>query len=184
LAEADPYTNRDHLWWSLSHASPELLEAVEDGWLVPPGRVLDLGCGLGTEAAHLAACGFDAYGVDVSLPALERARLAHARIHLARADVRALPFAHSAFDYLIDRGTFHYLPEADRGPYAGEAARMLRPGGRFLLRACLSSKGVRNDIGPEVVASVFAGWRIVSSQRRDIPSDTRSMQSLVLRLER
>jgi SAM-dependent methyltransferase len=145
---------------------------------------LDLGCGLGTEAAHLAGCGFDAYGVDLSLPALERARLAHVRIHLARADVRALPFAQASFDYLTDRGTFHYLSAADRGLYAGEAARVLRPGGRLLLRACLTSKGVPNDLGPEAVRSIFAGWRIVSSQRRDIPSDSRLMQSLVLRLER
>jgi SAM-dependent methyltransferase len=184
VAEADPYVSGEHRWWSLSRPSPELLDALDDGWFGDSGRVLDLGCGLGTEADFLANRGFEAFGVDASTTALKQAGAAHRDIDLIRADVRALPFSASAFDYLIDRGTFHYLAPEDRVVYAREAARVLRPGGRFLLRACLNTTGVRNDIGAQTLSSVFAGWSIVTLEPRHIPSDTRLMPALVTRLER
>ena len=49
------------------------------GALVPAGgRVLDLGCGLGTQAMHLAATGYQVAGVDLAEEAITRARRAAA----------------------------------------------------------------------------------------------------------
>ena len=45
---------------------------------LPPGRVLDVGCGEGADAVWLAQRGWDVTGLDVSGVALDRARL-HAR---------------------------------------------------------------------------------------------------------
>ncbi len=181
---ADEYESGAHRWWHLSSPSPELLDAIEVGWLSPPGRILDLGCGLGSDAAYLASVGFAAYGVDISRTALARAQELHPHLHLARADVCELPFANVAFDFLLDRGTFHYLSAHDRLNYAREAARVLRPSGRFLLRACLQSEGRRSAIGAETIRESFEGWGISSVVITDIPSDTRSMPALVVRLER
>ncbi len=180
----DPYRSGEHLWWHLSEPSPELSAAVADGWLWPPGRVLDLGCGLGTEAAHLAARGFEACGVDISEAALRDARGLHAGVSFVRADVTALPFRSGAFDYALDRGTFHYLTPAGRFRYASEAARVVRSGGRLLLRACLHSRGVRNDVDEQEVRTAFQGWSCVDLRAAEIPSDTRSMPALLARLER
>jgi hypothetical protein len=60
---------------------------------------------------------------------------------------------------------------------------VLRPGGRFLLRACLYAQGIRNDLTEPLLRRVFSGWRIVSLQQATIPSDTRQMMALVMRLE-
>ena len=61
---------------------------------------------------------------------------------------------------------------------------MLRPGGRFLLRACRTAAGVANDLSAPVIERVFAGWSIESITSEDIVSDTRRMPSLTVRLVR
>ncbi|MGO8982792.1 MAG: hypothetical protein ACLQER_26525, partial [Streptosporangiaceae bacterium] len=60
--------------------------------------------------------------------------------------------------------------------------RVLRPGGRLLLRASLRSAGMRNDIDEDVILAAFAGWRVELMQRTRIPSDTRSLDVLPVRL--
>jgi SAM-dependent methyltransferase len=183
-SEQDPYATTIHRWWHLSTPTPELLAALDTGWLAPPGRVLDLGCGLGTELGVLARAGFSAVGIDLSEAALMSARRAVPGAQVLRADLRDLPFSDRAFDALLDRGTFHYLSRGDRPRYEREARRVLRPGGRLLLRACLAAAGARNDLDEEALRRTFAGWRVASLERAELPSDTRSMPALVARLER
>ncbi|MFI5286007.1 MAG: class I SAM-dependent methyltransferase [Candidatus Dormibacteria bacterium] len=180
----DPYATGVCAYWHLSTPPPELTAALSDGWIRPPGRALDIGCGLGLEAAMLGEAGFRAVGVDLSSVALARASAAHPAVLFVQADVRSLPFADGSFEALLDRGCFHYLAPADRSVYASEALRVLRPGGRFLLRACLRAAGVRNDIGMDTLLSVFAGWDVAAAREADVPSDTRNMKALVVRLQR
>jgi SAM-dependent methyltransferase len=149
--EMDEYGTDAYCWWHLSAPSPELLEAIADGWITAPGRALDLGCGLGVEAAELARIGMEAAGVDLSPVAIARARTTYPDVEFRVADVRQLPFDDASFDLLLDRGCFHYLPAADRPAYEGEAWRVLRAGGRFLLRACLTSEGTRNDVPDDLL---------------------------------
>lgn len=181
---ADPYADGTAAWWHLSRPSPELLDALDAGWLRPGMRVLDLGCGLATDIAYLAERGFTAVGVDQSEAALRRARERYPKLELVAGDVRRLPFEPASFDYLLDRGCFHYLPAVDRPRYASEAARVLHPGGELLLRACLQAQGVRNDITAQAIHDVFTNWRVLMLESRSIPSDTRAMEALVVRLRR
>lgn len=180
---ADHYADGTYRWWHLSRPSPELVSALADGWLTGSGRVLDIGCGLGTEAGCLASLGWRAVGIDLSAVALTRAAGMHADTRFLRADLHWLPFLAGSFDAALDRGCFHYLPRADRPRYADEAQRVLRPGGKLLLRASLRAAGVRNDIDEAVIRETFGGWRIVHMERAAVPSDTRQLDYLVVRLE-
>jgi SAM-dependent methyltransferase len=96
--------------------------------------------------------------------------------------VLRLPLPTARADLLLDRGCFHYLEAKDRDRYAAEGRRVLRPGGRLLLRACRSAAGVANDIDQALIEHVFAGWHLDQVGVRDIPSDTRHMPALVARL--
>jgi SAM-dependent methyltransferase len=179
------YQTDIHRFWHSSTPPPELLAALDDGWLGDPRRALDLGCGLGTELGHLAERGVPlTVGVDRSIAALQRARRLHPAVELVQADVLRLPFPRAAFDVVLDRGCFHYLQAADRPRYAAEVERVLRPGGRFLLRACLYAQGIRNDLTDSLVREIFTGWHIAGLEPGQIPSDTRQMIALVARLER
>jgi SAM-dependent methyltransferase len=199
---ADPYLDGIYRWWHLTQASPELLAAEADGWLDGAttglgaadfsGRVgravLDVGCGLGSEIAYLSGAGWSGVGIDLSWAAIRQARQLHPPepdgCLFVRADVLSLPFAPGAFALVIDRGCFHYL-EPERWPwYAAEIHRVVRPGGRLLLRACLTSAGVRNEVTESAVLAAFAGWYCAGVREAGLVSDTREMPGLIVRLQR
>ncbi|HKV88400.1 MAG TPA: class I SAM-dependent methyltransferase [Candidatus Dormibacteraeota bacterium] len=184
MGDPDEYRSGVYRWWHLSDPSPELVDAVASGWVRPPGRVVDLGCGLGTEVAHLQATGFSCCGVDLSEVALRAARLRHSSVLFVRADARRLPFAAGTFDVALDRGTFQYFDEHERRRYSSEVRRVLRSGGRFLLRACTQSAGRPNGVSEDLVREAFEGWEFDGLAPAGIPSDTRSMPALIARLVR
>jgi len=59
---------------------------------------------------------------------------------------------------------------------------VLRPGGKYLLRASLRAAGVRNDIDEAVIAATFAAWTIEHMERAKVPSDTRMLEVIVARM--
>jgi SAM-dependent methyltransferase len=182
--EVDEYVSDAYRWWHLSEPSSELAEALADGWIAAPARVLDLGCGLGVELGELAQRGFEGVGIDTSRVAIERGRASQPGVEFLVGDVRNLPFGEGTFDVLLDRGCLHYLSADDRAQYEREAWRVLRPGGRFLLRACLTSEGRRNHLSAEIVEAEFGRWIATAVERRPIVSDTCSMEAVVARLEK
>lgn len=101
------------------------------------GRVLDIGCGAGSNVLFLARSGFEAYGVDLSPGAVDaarrRAEKEHLTVHVEVGDALRLPFADATFSSALDNGCFHTLPIDRRGDYATGVARVLAPGGTFLL---------------------------------------------------
>src|SRR5262249_42564326 len=82
--------------------------------------VLDLGCGTGEMTARLAANYPSAsfVGADLEEPHLERARARcaafGARVRFEIADALALPYADSAFDYVVCRHVIQAVPDAAR----------------------------------------------------------------------
>ena len=101
-------------------------------------RVLDIGCGTGSDAmalAHRVGAGGQVIGVDLSqaLVAIARARAAPLGLPITfrQADIHDLPFADGSFDGTrIDR-VLHFLP--DPGRALREAARVTAPGGRMVV---------------------------------------------------
>jgi SAM-dependent methyltransferase len=108
-------------------------------WAVQPrDRILDIGCGTGQtsrQAARMAPAG-RVLGVDVSAPALERAReLARAdglrNVTFECADAQVHRFAPGSFELAISRfGTMFF-----EDPIAafGNVGRALRPAGRLVM---------------------------------------------------
>lgn len=111
-----------------------LTETVAD---LPPGDVLDLGCGAGGDALWLARQGWRVTAVDVSSVAVERlASLAVSqglddRITARRHDLRA-SFPDGTFD-LVCAHYLHTPLDLDRATVLRGAAHALRPGGRLLV---------------------------------------------------
>jgi SAM-dependent methyltransferase len=184
MRDVDPYTDDTYRWWHLSGPSPELLAAEAAGALGPPGVAADLGCGLGAEAGYLAGRGWRTLGLDLSAVALTRARAGHPEVTFARADATSLPLRTGTVDLLLDRGCFHYLDAPGRARYAAEAARVLRPGGRLLLRMCLNSAGAPNGLGEDTIRATFSSWQPATIERVGLVSDTRTMPAVLATLSR
>jgi methyl halide transferase len=122
--------------WDTGEPDNNLVEFIGAG-SVRPGRVLEIGCGTGTNAVWLAKRGFTVLGVDVSSVAIERAReKATATSVDCRFEQR--DFLHdeltgSPFDFVFDLGCLHCFDEpADRARFASRVASLLHPDGCWL----------------------------------------------------
>jgi SAM-dependent methyltransferase len=137
------YRQRD-LPWDHELPPPEIRAAAER---LAPGRVLDLGCGSARASIYLAQGGWEADGVDFVPEAIdlarERVRAAgqEARVRLHIASVTDLSFLQPPYDLAIDVGCLHGLDAEERLAYAAEVARLVRPGGHYLLFAHLHEPG-------------------------------------------
>jgi SAM-dependent methyltransferase len=106
-----------------------------------PGRALDLGCGTGRDAVHLAQQGWTVTGVDAVPKALgearERARKAAAEVDFRHGDVTRLEQLglEPGFDLVLDRGCFHGLGDEERDRCAGGVNRLTAPGAELLIFA-------------------------------------------------
>lgn len=120
-----------------------------------PGRALDLGCGFGRVAIYLARFGWSVDGVDFIPRAIEVAReraasaglSALARFHIGSA--AAMDFLEPPYDLVIDIGCMHSFTEEMLRGYRHEVARLLRPGGHYVLFAHLRAvSSTFDDDGP------------------------------------
>lgn len=109
------------------------------GLIAPAGvraRVLDLACGSGRHLIAFAAEGLEMIGLDLSGFLLERAVVENGLAgRVVQGDMRALPFRSGAYAGAINMFTsFGYFEcDADHARVLDEVARVLRPGGRFLI---------------------------------------------------
>jgi 2-polyprenyl-3-methyl-5-hydroxy-6-metoxy-1,4-benzoquinol methylase len=99
---------------------------------LPPGPVLDIGCGAGPGLRYIASRGHAVYGADGSLYALQEAAKLVQASGLAQMDAtRHFPFAASSFGLVLGNEIIEHLPAGP--PFLHECLRVLRPGGMLLL---------------------------------------------------
>ncbi|MCX3063374.1 class I SAM-dependent methyltransferase [Streptomyces beihaiensis] len=98
-------------------------------------RALDLGCGPGRNAVHIAAHGFTVDAVDQSATAVawgrERAAAAGADVRFHQGSIFDVPLPDAPYDLVYDSGCLHHLPPHRRVSYLELLERVLAPGGHF-----------------------------------------------------
>ena len=98
-------------------------------------RVLEVGCGIGTDAMQFAGAGALVTAVDASARSLEMARrrfeVSGLDATLLQADAERLPFPDDSFDFVYSHGVIHHTPSP--GLAVAEIHRVLRPGGAALV---------------------------------------------------
>ncbi|HEY7732101.1 MAG TPA: methyltransferase domain-containing protein, partial [Gaiellaceae bacterium] len=126
---------------AVPEAAVESFAGVANPWelgrLAPGDRVLDLGCGAGTDtlvAAQMVGPEGWVIGIDMTLEMLAKARraadeLGAENVELVEADAEHLPFPDASFDVVISNGVIDLVP--DKEAVFAEIFRVLRPGGRI-----------------------------------------------------
>jgi SAM-dependent methyltransferase len=166
--------------WDTAVTPPEVVELIE-GEDLPPDRALDLGCGSGTNCIYLARHGWEVVGVDFSVLAVyqarRKARRAGVDCQFYRGDVTDLAFLADPFDLALDIGCLHSLPPEGWERYAAEVARLVRPGGLYLLYAFTPrpDQDIPRGVAPEEVRILFApAFAVEREERGEDPSGPRS----------
>jgi SAM-dependent methyltransferase len=115
-----PHTPMDGAWW-IDSATQSLL---------------DYGCNVGEALADIAAHfpNLRLAGVDINPVAVERARQAVPRADIRVIDRPRLPFADEVFDAVTCIEVLEHVPAADRASALAEMRRVLKVGGRLILR--------------------------------------------------
>jgi SAM-dependent methyltransferase len=152
--------------------TPEFFERVEahrytKEWHIPDAadfagagglRVLEIGCGLGTDGAQFAKAGACYTGIDLTEAAVDLARTRFEVSGLPGeflvADAENLDFADESFDLVYSHGVLHHTPDTARA--VQEIHRVLKPGGRAVVM--LYHRGSYNyRIGIRVLRRAGAG---------------------------
>lgn len=122
--------------WDSQIRSRELSRVLEERQ-IPAGRVVELGCGTGTNALFLAEHGFDVTAFDLSPTAIEmaqkRAEAANLDIQFQVADLVQFDQDLEPFDFLFDRGCYHCARKVDLEGYRKTLIQLSRPGTQYLL---------------------------------------------------
>ncbi len=129
--------------------TPEFFQRIEahrykKEWHIPAAadfagsrglKVLEIGCGLGTDGAQFAKAGAAYTGVDLTDAAIE---LAQKRFELFGlegdfqvADAEKLNFPDQSFDVVYSHGVLHHTPDIEAA--VQEVHRVLKPGGRAIV---------------------------------------------------
>jgi ubiquinone/menaquinone biosynthesis C-methylase UbiE len=107
--------------------------------MFPPRRgmsVLDIGCGTGSHLGLYQKAGCKTFGIDLSPAMLNVAwkKLgATASAALTLGDASRMPFPDESFDLVTATLMFHEMPAVLRSPVMGEAKRVVKKHGRFLV---------------------------------------------------
>lgn len=152
--------------WDTGETPPEVQEAFQTGD-IPPGVVIDLGCGTGTNVIYMAMQGRQAIGLDFVPEAISKARRkaqqagVSERTQFQVADVTQLgKMELPRCSFALDMGCFHGLSPDGQRRYVVGLANMLVPSGRYMLYTLDSRKEAGFSFGmqPEAVKPIFAPW--------------------------
>jgi SAM-dependent methyltransferase len=117
----------DSVWSSSTRQFiPTLLDAAE---VAAKMSVLDVGCGPGYVAAVAAERGAIPTGLDFSEEMIAIAKRMFPKIQFRQGDAQNLPFANASFDRVVANFALLHLANPERA--FAEAARVLKPGGKF-----------------------------------------------------
>lgn len=124
-------------------------------------RLLEVGCGMGTDLLQFARGGAQVTGVDLTPRSIQISRqhfaVYGARGDFAISDAEHLPFADESYDVVYSNGVLHHTP--DTAGAVREVHRVLRPGGQA--RVMLYHRGSLAYWGQVIVRHGILGGELL-----------------------
>jgi SAM-dependent methyltransferase len=135
------------------------------------GAVLDVGCGTGENALHVASLGMAVLGVDVAETALAIARAKAGdrgiEVEFAAADAIHLERLGRTFETVLDCGLFHTFDGDERPGYVSSLASVTEHDGTLYV-LCFSDDGAGagpHPVSEEELRAAFDpsnGWKVAA----------------------
>ncbi|MDF3298201.1 class I SAM-dependent methyltransferase [Streptomyces tropicalis] len=155
--------------WDTGVTPPELVALVEGPDALTPGRVLELGCGTGTNAVYLARHGWRVAAVDLIDRAVRQARekavSAGADVTVLCGDATRLDEVGvpGPYDLFFDLSCYCGIPPHRRDAYAAGLTTRAAPGARLLMFGYgpEAFDDPISGVTADELRARFAGWRLV-----------------------
>ncbi len=153
-------------------------------------KVLEVGCGLGTDAVEFARAGAHYTGIDLTPKSIELVQKRFQQQNLTGnfqvADAEKLPFPDNHFDLVYSHGVLHHTPDTQKA--INEVHRVIKPSGKALVMLYhrnsynyygnimffrrLGAKALQYDWGPKLVhlitkEDIKALERLQNDMRKD-----------------
>ncbi|MGD8165406.1 class I SAM-dependent methyltransferase [Pantoea sp. FN0307] len=114
--------------WDIGKAQPAISKVFDDE---KPGKLLDVGCGLGQNAQAAAQKGFRVTAIDSSSAAIERCKKSITEdINFLVANALATQLEEK-FDIILDSALYHAIPTNERVTYLKEMFRIAHAETKF-----------------------------------------------------
>jgi SAM-dependent methyltransferase len=137
--------------WDIGRPQPAIVRLASKGGFA--GAVLDVGCGTGENALHVASLGLSILGVDVAETALtiarEKADDRGIEVEFAAADAFQLDRLGRRFETVLDCGLFHTFDGEEQPRYVASLASVTESDGTLYV-LCFSDDGP--DTGPHPIS--------------------------------
>ena len=125
--------------WDIGGPQPAMADLLAE--YPPEGPVLDVGCGSGDLAIHVAESGLPVLGIDFVEEAIAQARAKRdtlppqvsALLSFRVADALRPSLLGRSFGAVVDSGFYHLFDPDPCGRFVDDLARVLPPGGRCYL---------------------------------------------------
>jgi len=164
----------------------------------PEDPGLDVGCGSGDLAIHLAKSGLDTLGIDFIEEAITQARAKMAALPADVADRLAFRVADAlqpsllgqTFGAVVDSGFYHLFDPEQCERFVDELARVLRPGGRCYLHEFAVTFPVPNvprQVTEAELRESFAperGWKVLTIRTGEFLSTVAPVPAILACMER
>ncbi len=164
----------------------------------PDGPVLDVGCGSGDLAIHIAKGGLDTLGIDFVEEAIAQARSKKAALPpdvAGRLDFRVADALHPSrlgrtFGAVVDSGFYHLFDPDQCERFVAELEQVLGPGGRCYLHEFAVTFPVPNvprQVTEAELRELFAperGWRILTIRVGEFSSRVAPVPATLACMER
>lgn len=115
--------------WQAPFAAEKLAPVLEHNDLRNVRRVLDVGCGPGTNTRYFAHQ--DYLGIDINPSYVESARKKHHRSFIAADLTSYTDESAGQFDFILVNSFLHHVDDADAHKILSRLPRWLLPGGHF-----------------------------------------------------
>lgn len=161
--------------WDIGRPQQAIVRLAGEGGFA--GAVLDVGCGTGENALHVASLGLAVLGVDVAETALAMARKKlddrGIEVEFAVADAFHLERLGRMFETVLDSGMFHTCDGGEQLKYAASLASVTKQGGTLYV-LCFSDAGPETGPHPvrqEELRAAFnfgRGWNVAAIEANRI----------------